>query len=244
LNANWVYYLNKGFWVGLDWLFPPVCGGCGNPGTRWCRECQKKVQVINDPVCDACGLPQAYSGLCKRCQQKRPSFQHLRSWAVFENPVQAALHRLKYRRDIGLGEALSSQLAGFVDQLGWSIDMLIPIPLGKKRLRERGYNQVAMVSRPLSIQLGLDYCPNALWRARETRSQVGLSAKERQENVQNAFLADGKVVNGRSILLMDDVSTTGATLSAAAEALYASGAHTVYAATVARALPHHNLKIV
>jgi competence protein ComFC len=244
LNANWIYYLNKSFWVGLDWLFPPVCGGCGNPGTRWCRECQKKVQVINDPVCDACGLPQAYSGLCKRCQQKRPSFQHLRSWAVFENPVQAALHRLKYRRDIGLGEALSNQLAGFVDQLGWSIDILIPIPLGKKRLRERGYNQVAMVSRPLSIQLGLDYCPNVLWRARETRSQVGLSAKERQDNVQNAFLADGKVVNGRSILLMDDVSTTGATLSSAAEALYASGARAVYAATVARALPHHNLKIV
>lgn len=244
MNANWIYYLNKSFWVGLDWLFPPVCGGCGNPGTRWCRECQNKVQVVNDPVCDACGLPQAYSGLCKRCQQKRPSYQHLRSWAVFENPVQAALHRLKYRRDIGLGEALSNQLVGFVEQLGWSIDILIPIPLGKKRLRERGYNQVAMVSRPLSIQLGLDHCPNALWRARETRSQVGLSAKERQENVQNAFLADGKVVNGRSILLMDDVSTTGATLSAAAEALHTSGAHTVYAATVARALPHHNLKIV
>ena len=244
MNANWVYYLNKGFWVGLDWLFPPVCGGCGNPGTRWCVECQKKVQVIVAPVCDACGLPQAYFGLCKRCQQKRPSFKYLRSWAVFESSVQMALHRLKYRRDIGLGEALSNQLAGFVDRLEWPIDMLTPIPLGKKRLRERGYNQVAMIAKPLSLQLGLDYYPKALIRARETRSQVGLSAKERQENVQNAFLADGKMVKGRSILLMDDVSTTGATLSSAAEALYLSGARAVYATTVARALPHHNLRIV
>ena len=244
MNTNWLHHLNKGFWVGLDWLFPPVCGGCGNPGTRWCSECQKKVQAIIDPVCDACGLPQAKSGLCERCQQKLPSFRHLRSWAVFENPVQGALHRLKYRRDIGLGEALSNHLAGFINQLEWKIDMLIPIPLGAKRLRERGYNQVAMISRPLSIQLRVDHCPNALWRARETRSQVGLSAIERQVNVRDAFLADKKIVSGRSILLLDDVSTTGATLSSAAEALYASGAGEVYAATVARALPHHNLRIV
>ena len=151
---------------------------------------------------------------------------------------------LKYRRDIGLGEALSNQMSSFVAQLGWPVDMIVPIPLGKERLKERGYNQVAMVAMPLSIQLGLDYCPSALARARETRSQVGLSAVERQENVQGAFFADGTRVNGRTILLMDDVSTTGATLSSAAEALLASGAHEVFAVTIARALPHHSLKIV
>jgi competence protein ComFC len=133
--------------------------------------------------------------------------------------VREALHRLKYRRDIGLGEALSNQMSGFIEQLGWPIDALIPIPLGKKRLKERGYNQVAMVAMPLSIQLGLDYLPSALVRARETRSQVGLSAAERQENVRDAFFADKKKISGRTILLMDDVSTTGATLSSAAEAL-------------------------
>ena len=244
MNANWQYYLNKSIWVGLDWLFPPVCGGCGTQGTRWCIECQKKVQEIKDPVCDACGLPLSHSGLCERCQKSRPSFQHLRSWAVFENPVQGALHRLKYRRDIGLGESLSNHISGFVERLGWPIDVLIPIPLGKRRLRERGYNQVAMIAKPLSIRLGLDYYPKALVRARETRSQVGLSAIERQENVRGAFVADRKKISGSSIVLMDDVSTTGATLSSAADALYASGARKVYAITVARALPHHNLKIV
>jgi competence protein ComFC len=244
LNTNWQYYLYKNFWVGIDWLFPPVCGGCGRSGTRWCQDCQKKVQVIDEPVCNACGLPQTHSGLCERCEEKLPSFKLLRSWTVFEEPVRKALHRLKYRRDIGLGEALSNQMSGFVAQLGWSVDTLIPIPLGKRRLKERGYNQVAMVAMPLSIQLGLDYDPAALARARETRSQVGLSAVERQENVQGAFFVDGMKVSGRSVLLIDDVSTTGATLSSAAEALLTSGAREVYAVTIARALPHHGLKIV
>lgn len=203
-----------------------------------------KVQVISGHLCEVCGLPEVNSGLCERCQQKRPAFKLLRSWAIFESPVQQALHKLKYRRDIGMGEALSDQMAGFIRQLGWPVDAVIPIPLGKKRLKERGYNQVAMVAIPLSIQLGLDYLPSALARAKETRSQVGLSASERQENVKDAFFADGKKINGRSVLLMDDVSTTGATLSSAAEALYTSGARDVYALTIARALARHGLKSV
>jgi predicted amidophosphoribosyltransferase len=101
-----------------------------------------------------------------------------------------------------------------------------------------------MVARPLSLQLGIDYRPAALVRARETRSQVGLSASERKQNVSNAFQADKDKVGGRTALVMDDVSTTGATLSSAAEALYASGAKEVYAITVARALSHQSLKIV
>ena len=240
----WKYRIYQGIWATLDWLFPPVCGGCGKTGTRWCFECQQKIQLVSDPVCDVCGLPQARSGLCNRCRQKHPSFRLLRSWVIFEHPVRDALHRLKYRRDIGLGEALSDQMSEFIEQLGWPINMIVPVPLGKKRLKERGYNQVAMVAIPLSIHLGLDYEPGVLVRARETRSQVGLSAVERQENVQDAFQADSKKVNGRTVLLIYDVSTTGATLSSAADALYASGALDVYAVTIARALPHHGLKLV
>ena len=239
-----MYHIYRGFWATLDWLFPPVCGGCGELGTRWCLKCRENVQLVLDPVCDICGLPQAQSGLCSRCQQVSPSFKKLRSWAVFESPVQEALHRLKYRRDIGLGEALAGQMIDFVENLGWSIDMVIPIPLGKQRLKERGYNQVAMVAMPLSMQLKLDYRPEILTRARETRSQVGLSATERKKNVEDVFKAERRDVSGRSVLLLDDVSTTGATLSSAADALYASGARDVYAVTVARALPHHGLKVV
>ena len=242
MDTRITYHLFRSFWIGLDWLFPPVCGGCGTKGTRWCKVCQKNVKAINEPTCDVCGLPQKVAGLCARCANKRPEFKMLRSWAAFEDPVQVALHRLKYRRDIGLGDALSSQISEFVTQLEWPIDMIIPIPLGKKRLRERGYNQVAMIAMPLSMQLGVAYMPIALSRARETRSQVGLSAVERQENVRDAFVATPLKVGGRTVLLIDDVSTTGATLSSAAGALFQSGAKDVYAITIARALPHHGLK--
>lgn len=176
--------------------------------------------------------------------EETPGFNALRSWAVFESPVQNALHRLKYRRDIGLGEALSGYMAQFLIQLNWPMDVIVPIPLGKQRLRERGYNQVAMVAIPLALQLGLSYSPNSLMRAKETRSQVGLSALERQENVRDAFQADTMIVKGCNVLVIDDVSTTGATLSSAAEALKSSGACNVYAITVARALPHHSLNVV
>jgi len=149
------------------------------------------------------------------------------------------LHRLKYRRDIGLGEALAMQLAEFVRGLNWPIDIIVPVPLGKQRLQERGYNQVGMIARPLALVLGIKYAPRALYRQRETRSQVGLTKAERHDNVQNAFQALGIVVDRKTVLVMDDVATTGSTLSSSAEALLSSGAKDVYALTVARALPHH-----
>jgi ComF family protein len=153
------------------------------------------------------------------------------------------LHKLKYRRDMSMGEALASHMVPFVEVLNWGIDLLIPIPLGGKRLKERGYNQVGMIAKPLALALDVRYTPGELMRHKETRSQVGLTKTERRENVRDAFRA-GMGVKGRSVLVMDDVSTTGSTLSAAAEALYLAGAREVYALTVARALPHHGLKHV
>lgn len=194
-------------------------------------------------MCDRCGLPLPQKGLCNRCIQAQPAYKALRSWAAFEEPVRSALHRMKYRRDQGLGEALATQMAPFVAGLGWPFDAVVPIPLGKKRLQERGYNQVAMLALPLARFLEVDYFPQALARVRETRSQVGLTALERQENMREAFCASPNV-RGRILLVVDDVSTTGATLSSAAKALYAGRAADVYAVTIARALPHHSLSIV
>jgi ComF family protein len=131
-----------------------------------------------------------------------------------------------------------------VMKLDWPIDLVVPIPLGKKRRRERGYNQVALVAMPLAASLEWPYVPQALKRTRDTRSQVGLSYEERRENITNAFVADARLVRDRAVLLMDDVATTGATLSAAASALNAAGARKIFALTLARALPHHGLRMV
>lgn len=151
---------------------------------------------------------------------------------------------MKYRRDLGFGDALSGLLVSSIKEFKWPVDQIIPIPLSDQRYKERGYNQIAIVAFPLSLQLNIDFSSRALLRKRHTRSQVGLSAEERKINVEGAFWADPTRVKGKSILIMDDVATTGSTLSAASHALLDAGASRVYAFTIARALSHHGLNIV
>ena len=165
----------------------------------------------------------------------------MRSWAVFDSPIQNALRTMKYRRNIGLGDMLAIQMTDFFYSLKWHVQAVLPVPLGKNRLKERGYNQVALVARPLAYEVGMEYIPQALKKTRETRSQVGLTITQRHENVHNAYWADSQVVKGRSILLMDDVATTGSTISACTESLLSAGAQEVYVLTIARALSHHGL---
>jgi len=114
----------------------------------------------------------------------------MRSWAVFDSPIQNALHTIKYRRNIALADSIAIQMADFVRSLNWQMEVLIPAPLGKSRLKERGYNQVALVARPLAYEAGLTYSPNGLRKVRETQSQVGLNIYQRRENVHKAYQAD------------------------------------------------------
>jgi competence protein ComFC len=221
-----------------------MCGGCGKVGWRWCPECQARVPRPNKPLCEKCGIPTKEQDICETCKSNPPAYRMMRSWAVFESPIQDGLHTLKYRRNIGLGESIAIQMTDFVSSLDWPVGLMIPVPLGKNRLKERGYNQVGLVARPLAFRLGLKYEPNALWKTRETRSQVGLTVSQRRNNVQNAYQADAKVVKGKSILIMDDVATTGSTITACTEALRSAGAQDVYVITIARALSHHSLNRV
>jgi ComF family protein len=145
---------------------------------------------------------------------------------------------------MGLGDALASAMSASIRSLDWQIEIVAPVPLSRKRLAERGYNQVSMVALPLTLMCGWGYRPQALSRARETRSQVGLSREERRQNVRDAFAAQPSIVRGKTILVIDDVTTTGATLEACAAALLKAGARQVYGYTVARALARHGLKDV
>ena len=236
--------LNHWLWGGLDWLFPPVCGGCGRRGFRWCPDCQKQVIRVPEPVCQYCGLPLARPGLCLTCTDSPPPYEAIRSWVVFEGPIRHAIHTLKYGRNAALGDALAPHLAGYACKLGWQVDLVVPVPLGRQRMKERGYNQVGLLALPLAALQGWRYSPKVLIRTRETRSQVGLSPLERKENISGAFRAEPALAAGKAILLVDDVVTTGATLSACSEALVKAGTRMIYALTLARALPRHGLQIV
>lgn len=168
----------------------------------------------------------------------------LRSWAVFEGPMRNAIHALKYRRNLALGGTFARYLAEYIEKLNWQADLVTPVPLGRQRQRARGYNQAGLLARPLASRLDWIYTEKLLTRIRETRTQVGLSPSERRLNIAGAFSGDLALASGRTILLMDDVTTTGATIAACAEALVSAGAKSVLALTLARALPHHGFQIV
>lgn len=174
--------------------------------------------------------------MCHRCKQFSSAFTQIRSWAAFKSPVRDAIHKLKYRHDIGLGEALSRHLIELYDILEWQVDMIVPLPLSKSRQQERGYNQASLLAWPLALAKKIPYKPNAVERIRHTLPQVGLSAKDRNENVKDAFLAKSYIVAGQKILVVDDVTTTGSTIQACCSALKTAGASQVYAMTIARSI--------
>ena len=228
--------LSRWLWTGIDLIFPPSCAGCGKPSIRWCCDCESKIIAINGPTCYICGLPRTKPGFCQRCSVNRPAFAKLRSWAVYSDPIRKALLRLKYSNDVGLGEIFASKLLDLFPGLGWNVDLVVPVPLGRFRQRQRGYNQSDLIARIFAASIGILYDPKVLSRNRETRSQVELELDEREVNVKGAFTAMSDRIRDKKILVIDDIATTGATLSACSEALLAAGAAEILAITVARAL--------
>ena len=230
------YRFYRWMWKSIDWLYPPFCGGCGRKGQRWCAECQRNALLIKPPICNNCGISIVSGSQCENCKKRQPSYTALRSWAAFDGPVRNALHGLKYRRDIALGECLANELIKYFLTLNWMVEIVVPVPLGVARLENRGYNQAALLARPLALATSLRYEPGALIRSKETLTQVGLSASRRKKNVKDAFEAKRAIVAGTSVLIVDDVATSGATLEACAEAMFISGALSVYCLTLARTL--------
>jgi competence protein ComFC len=229
------YRLYRSLWRGLDWLYPPACAGCGEAGERWCERCQVGAKRMQGEVCPVCGAMNSGPGVCAQCRTTKPHFKQLRSWAVYEGPLRKALQRLKYKQDLALGEALARPLIELWPGLGWHADLLLPVPLGVARLAERGYNQSALLARPLGLAHSIPYKPGGLRRLRETRSQVELSAQERRLNVKGAFQGEARVVSGKRVLVVDDIATSCATLDACALALLEAGALEVVCLTLARA---------
>ena len=229
------YYLHQWFWTSMDWLFPATCAGCEKPGMRWCASCQRQVSLLGPSVCPRCGNPQPDAAVCQGCKAEPPLYQSLASWAVYGGPLRQAIHRLKYNHDLGLGDIFSRHLIGYLAGRGWSVDLVLPVPISPKRLKERGYNQAGLLAQPLARAYGIHYEPKGLKKIKETIYQVGLSHTQRQKNVAGAFTAVKAIVNGAKVLVVDDVTTTGATMEACTQALLDAGADGVWGLTLARA---------
>ena len=243
LNFRIAQVLYRGFWTALDWMYPPTCAGCGEPGYRLCVNCLHEIQFITGPVCHQCGLPlSGQKDLCAECRAETPAFTALRSLARYEGVARACVHSLKYHRNQALGDFFADPLAELVLKAGWALDLAMPVPLSPKRQEERGYNQAALLARPVALTLGVAYTSFGLIRTRNTQSQVELNAEQRRKNVVGAFRAVPEMVAGKRILLVDDVTTTGSTLRECTYALLEGGASAVYCLTLARPI-HVNAPI-
>jgi ComF family protein len=229
-----------------DLVYPPTCLACGAiAGTHGgiCASCWREVRYIERPYCEVLGLPFSFDPgpgmLSAEAIAHPPVFDRLRSAVVFDGAGRNMVHGLKYR-DRG---DLAPTMAGWMSRAGRDClddcEAIIPVPLHRARFVLRRYNQAAELARHLARQTGRAYLPATLARVKRTRRQVGLTARAREENVRAAFAvrrgheAD---VFGKRVVLVDDVYTTGATVSAAARALKKAGAAEVSVLTFAMAL--------
>ncbi len=190
---------------------------------------------MTPPTCPRCGDALPDDGHCRRCRSSPLRIDGIRSVYFFDGPAREAIHRLKYDGLTALAAPLAEAMADAWRESPWPADAVVPVPLHGRRQGERGFNQSALLAREFARQTGLPFDEAVVTRQRPTRPQVELDATARKENVRGAFATTGRTLEGKAVLLIDDVCTTGATLEACAAALYEAGARQVYALTLARA---------
>ncbi len=210
----------------LDWLLPPQCLACGAPTDRpgaLCAECWSAADFITDPMCRCCGLPFELAmpggAVCGACLRDKPAFERARAVMVYDE--------LSRRMILGRAGA----------ELVTEADWIAPVPLHWTRLFRRRFNQAAELARKLARDNGRAYAPDLLVRRRNTPSQAGLNAGGRRRNVRAAFAVKDAWrtrIAGKRVLVIDDVMTNGATVSACAKALTGAGAGAVDVLTLAR----------
>ena len=240
-------------WI-IDWLYPPRCRACGGriagPDSEYfCSSCWSAIRLVSHPLCTICGRPfldgSGDDHTCGACLSRAPRFVSGRAWACYpreeitEEPLRRVVHRFKYGRKVSLGKPLGRLMVrGCGEFLGnCCVDLIIPVPLHAKRLRWRGFNQSVLLARQVSHAYGLPMDPFILMRDKETLPQTKLSEEERRKNVRGAFaVRTAGALKAKTVLLVDDVYTSGATLNECSRVLIQAGAKKVHVLTLARTI--------
>lgn len=230
--------LGAGWHRATAMLLPPRCLVCGDAGdgADLCTACRGDLPR-NGACCARCALPLPVAAPeCGICQKRPPAFLRSVAPLLYAPPVDRLLTRFKFHADLASGRLLADVLGDAL--AGWDglqgLDCLVPVPLHRRRLAQRGYNQTLELARPLALRLGLRLAPEALRRTRATVAQSDLDGPARRRNVRGAFAADGDLAGAR-VLLLDDVVTTTTTVREAAAMLLGAGAAVVHVCAVARA---------
>lgn len=220
-------------------LDPPRCLSCRLPGSFICETCSTYTPYLEQPLCPVCTRPAVAGFTHPRCRS-RYCLDRLFVPFRYRGVIAVAIKKLKYKEVTTLADFLANLIVEEMTEEGFqfgSQSIIIPVPLHRLKLLERGYNQAGLLGNSLGKRLGIRVVTGVLKRIRETPTQTKLKGKEREKNVKNAFAVDLKKVDsifGKDILLVDDVFTTGATLRECGRILKHSGARYIYAVTVAK----------
>ncbi|MCA0418206.1 MAG: ComF family protein [Proteobacteria bacterium] len=225
-------------------VYPPTCIACQaatGEAQALCPACWRGIGFIERPYCERLGTPfpvDLGAGLLSPAAiADPPVFARARAVCRFEGTARELVHRLKYGDRVELSLTLGRMMAQAGRELAAEADLILPVPLHRTRLWRRRFNQAAALARTVSRETGLPLVTTALTRIRRTRQQVGLTRAQRADNLQGAFQVSAAargLVEGRRVLLVDDVLTTGATVNAASRALLRAGASAVDVLTFAR----------
>jgi ComF family protein len=235
-----------GRWV-LDFALPPRCAGCGTivgEVHSFCVDCWKQVEFLGNAGCATCGMPLAATeaSTCAVCLAKPPRIARTRSAVAYNDLSRGLAIRLKYGRKVAIARTMARYMAPLIEADGDVV--LMPVPLHRIRLWSRGFNQSALVAREISRRLKLRSDAFALRRIRSTPPLKGMSPLQRRKAVAGAFqVADKAALQGRTVVLIDDVLTTGSTAEACARTLKRAGAARVELITWARVVrPAHLMR--
>ncbi len=240
----------KGILTGItDLVFPPRCLTCGSileehGPLSLCPACEAGIRHIRSPHCPCCGIPfpstEGPDPHCGDCLTAERPYALARSVGRYEGTLLEAIHLFKYRRKPGVGKVLGKIMADFADSI-WDMEafsLIVPVPLHRKRLRQRGFNQAVILARVIAKRFALPLDFTTLKRTLPTVPQVGLGRQERSANVHGAFSAvRPERIAGRRLLLVDDVYTTEAPWRSCASVLIEGRSRAVAGLTLARAVP-------
>lgn len=228
----------------IDFIFPRgykciLCGEELDHSTLYsiCDSCLNSLPYNNGHNCLRCDRPLNNMGnYCTHCKNNKLYFKRNRSLFLYKKPINTIVRKLKYDNKRYLSETFSNMIAGEVSRMGQNFDIVIPVPLYFKRLKKRGYNQSELLCESLKTKLNMNVNSTLLLKVRNTLPQANLTRSERVENLNDAFMVrDKKAVKGKTILLVDDVFTTGTTINECAKTLVEAGAKEVYSITLAHA---------